>query len=179
MKDDIMDMNFHELCECIKSQYNDLLPESAYESPENLIKAMKVIEEDRGYRSRYNVRAYMVLRGCVCIPQRIFSVDDVAEFTGLPKDVVGDCIRRWIKYDFRYLTRLPKRTGLCGAYRYKLCKHGSETYLALRHRISKNFTLNRMKDKYSPKKTDCYFFITKIGKVKGLTEDDLPKLVIR
>jgi hypothetical protein len=179
MVDNIEDMTFEDICKRVKSQYNDLIPKSAYSSPEKLSEALQAINEARGYRSRYNVRAYMVLRGCVCIPKRIFTVDDLTEFTGLPKDVVGDCIRRWIKYDFRYLTRLPKRTGLGGAYRYKLRCHGIETYLDLRIRISKNITLNRMRDKYSPKRADSYFFITQIGRAKGITEDDLPKLVIR
>ncbi len=179
MKEEIMDMNFKELCECIRQQCNDILPESAYESPMNLIKALKVIESDRGYRSRYNVRAYIILRTCVCIPQSIFTVDDLSEFTGLPRQWISNCIARWQKYNFRYLTRLPKRVGIGGSYRYKLRRHGRETYLVLRHRIQKGFTLNRMKDRYSPKRADGYFFITQIGRAKGITEDDLPKLLIR
>jgi hypothetical protein len=61
MKEEIEDMSFEEICECVKSQYSDHLPESSYESPESLSEALQSIEEDRGYRSRYNVRAYMVL----------------------------------------------------------------------------------------------------------------------
>jgi hypothetical protein len=176
MKDNIEEMTFKELCECVKSQWNNLLLESAYESPERLSEALQTINEDLGYRSRYNVRAYMILRGCVCIPLYIFTVDDLAEFTGLPKPWISNCIARWQKYNFRYLTRLPKRVGIGGSYRYKLRKHGADTYLALKHRIKRNYDLNRMK--YIPKKIDSYFFITEVGKAKGLTEADLPKLRI-
>jgi hypothetical protein len=185
MKEEIEDMNFTELCECARAQFYSILSDDDFESPDALSKALEAIEHDKGYRCRYQVRAFMVLRGCVRIPQRIFTVADLSEFTGLSKDVVGDCIRRWVKYDFRYVTRLPKRVGLGGACRYKVRKHGIETYIALKHMVGKNFALNRTRHsingkrtRYIPKKVDGYFFITEVGKAKGITSEDLPQLVI-
>jgi hypothetical protein len=176
MKDEIMDMTFAEICERVKIQYNNILPESAYDSPESLVQALAAIEKNKGYRNRYNVTAFMILQACVRMTKLIFTVADIAEYTQLPKKIVSDCINRWQRFDFRYLTRLPKRRGLGGAYRYKLRKHGIETYMALKKRIRRSFSLNRMQ--YIPKKIDCYFYITEIGRAKGITEADLPQIII-
>lgn len=175
MKEEITNMTFEELCECVKSQYNNILPESAYDNPESLVRAMKVIEKDKGYEHRYNVRAFLILQACVQLPQLIITVDDIADYTGLSKHTISDCIHRWQKFNYHYLTRLPKRIGLGGAYRYKILKHGIETYMALTKRIRRSFSLNRMQ--YIPKKIDCYFYINKVGRAKGLTEADLPQIV--
>ena len=169
-------MTFEELCGCIKAQYGDILPENAYDSPESLSQALKDIEEDKGYRHRYNVTAFLILQACMRMPKLIFTVADIAEYSGLDKQRVSDCIKRWIKYDFRYLTRLPKRRGIGGAYSYKIRKHAIETYISLKKRIVKGFDLNRMQR--TPKRTDCYFYITDVGKAKGITEADLPQIVI-
>lgn len=176
MKDEIENMTFEELCECVKAQYGNILPESAYDSPGSLSEALTDIERNKGYRNRYNVTAFMILQACVRMPQRIFTVADIADYTGLSKHTISECIRRWIKYDFRYLTRLPKRRGIGGGYQYKIRKHGIETYMALKKRILKGFDLNRMQRR--PKRTDCYFHITEVGKAKGITEADLPQIVI-
>jgi DNA-binding MarR family transcriptional regulator len=176
MKEEIEVMSFQKLCECFKSQYNNILPESAYDSPENLSHALKDIEKDKGYRHRYNVTAFLILQACMRMPKLIFTVADIAECTGLDKQRISDCIRRWQKFNYHYLTRLPNRIGLGGAYRYKILKHGIETYMALKKRIRRSFSLNRMQD--IPKKIDCYFYITDVGKAKGITEADLPQIVI-
>ncbi|HZK70735.1 MAG TPA: helix-turn-helix domain-containing protein [Clostridia bacterium] len=175
MTEEIANMTFEELCACVKSQYNNILPESAYESPESLSEALKDIEKDKGYRNRYNVTAFMILQACVRMQQRIFTVADIADYTGLSKHTISECIRRWIKYDFRYLTRLQKRIK-AGAYKYKIRKHGIETYIALKKRIRRGFDLNQMQR--TPRRIDCYFYINDIGKAKGLTEADLPQIVI-
>ena len=41
MSTEIDNMSFKELCEQIKQEYGTLLPESAYNSPESLIEALK------------------------------------------------------------------------------------------------------------------------------------------
>jgi hypothetical protein len=182
MKDEIMDMTFAEICERVKIQYNNILPESAYDSPESLVQALAAIEKDKGYRNRYNVTAFMILQACVRMPKLIFTVADIAEYTGLSKYRISECIRRWIKYNFRYLTRLPKRRGLGGAYHYKLRKHGFSTYLSLKKHILRGFALNRMRGmrgmRYIPKKIDGYFYITEVGRAKGLTQEDLPQIIL-
>jgi len=172
MTEEIENMSFKDLCTLVKGKYNDLLLESAYESPESLSRALEAIKENKGFKLRYQVRTYLILRACVKMPQRIFTVMDISKHSGLSKNQVSECISRWMKYDFRYITQLPKRKGLGGAYRYKLRKHGTEVYIALKHRIRKGYDLNRMK--YIPEKIDCYYFITEVGKAKGLTEADLP-----
>jgi hypothetical protein len=120
--------------------YGNILVESAYESPESLVKYMTVIEEDKGYHHRYNVRALIILQARVRVPKLIFTVADIAEYTGLSKHTTSECIRRWMKYDFRYLTRLPKRIK-DGAYKYKIRKHSLETYMSLKKRIRRNLDL--------------------------------------
>ena len=176
MTEEIADMTFQELCECIRVQYGNILHENVYDNPESLSQALKDIEKDRGYYHRYQVTAFRVLQACVRMPQRIFMVADIATYTGLSKHTISETIRRWIKYDFRYLTRLPKRRGIGGGYQYKIRKHGIETYIALKKRIRRGFDLNQMQR--IPKRTDCYFYITDVGRAKGLTEADLPQLVI-
>ena len=176
MTEEIADMTFQELCECIRVQYGNILPENVYDNPESLSQALKDIERDKGYRNRYNVTAFMILQACVRMPKLIFTVADIAEYSGLDKQRISDCIRRWQKFNYHYLTRLPNRIGLGGAYRYKILKHGIETYMALKKRIRRSFSLNRMQ--YIPKKIDCYFYINKVGRAKGLTEADLPQIVI-
>ncbi len=172
-------MGFEELCKCIREQFGSILPENAYNNPESLSEALAAIDKDKGYRHRYNVTAFLILRACVRMPMIIFTVADIAEFTCISKHRVSECIRRWIKFDFRYLTRLPKRRGLGGCYRYKLRKHGFDTYMSLKKHIKRNFALNRMhKNRYIPKKTDSYYYITAIGRAKGLTQEDLPQIIL-
>ena len=138
-------MGFEELCECIRDKFGNILPDNAYDSAESLSQAMAAIDKDKGYRHRYNVTAFLILQACVRIPKIIFTVADISAYTGLSKHRISECIRRWIKYNFRYFTRLPKRRGLGGSYNYKLRKHGFDTYMSLKKHIKRNFALNRMR----------------------------------
>jgi hypothetical protein len=168
-------MSFQELCECVKAQYGNILSNNSYETPENLSLALEVIENNKGYKHKYQLRTYFILRACVKMPQLVFTVADIAAYSGLSEKQVTDCINRWIKFNFRYLTRLPKR-GKGNFYRYRLRKHGTETYIALKHLIRLGFELNRLK--YIPEKIDSYYYISKPGELKGLTEADLPEIDI-
>ena len=47
MNEEIAGMTFEELCDRIRHDYNDSLPESAYESVESLVVALKDIEEEK------------------------------------------------------------------------------------------------------------------------------------
>jgi hypothetical protein len=166
------DKNFGELKELIRSKYGSLLPHSSYDSPESLYKALEALQKHAGYSHLYNARAYKVLEAAVHSPL-VFTTRDLSERSGLPLHSVSDCIYRWQKYHYKYLTRLQKKTTH-GANRYKLRKRGVRTYLDWKNRIQRhNFELNRRR--YSPKKVDCYFVVNKYGKFMGLTNDDLPK----
>jgi hypothetical protein len=168
----IDDTKFEELKEHIRSKYGSLLPDGSYDSPESLYKALEAMQKHTGYSLVYNARAYKVLEAAVHSPL-VFTTRDLSERSGLPLHSVSDCIYRWQKYHYKYLTRLPKRRTH-GANRYKLRKWGVATYLDWKNRIQRhNFELNR--GRYSPKKVDCYFVVNKYGKFMGLTNDDLPK----
>ena len=47
MSTEIDELTFSELCERIKIDYEDKLPESAYNSPEALIEAMTALQKDK------------------------------------------------------------------------------------------------------------------------------------
>jgi hypothetical protein len=163
------DLNFDEFKALLQNKYKNILPEDVFDSPEKLYEVLEAFQT--GYSHIFNARAYRILEAAVNLPL-VFTCRDLADYSGLSEHSVSDCIYRWQKYNYKYLTRLPKKTAH-GANRYKLRSWGVATYIDLKNRIIHSFDLNRQK--YIPKKVNSYFVVNKYGKLIGLTEADLPK----
>ena len=165
------DITFEELRAVLYDEYKGLIPDKSFQSPQSLYKALEASQKHTGYSHIFNARAYKVLEAALYSPL-VFTCRDLADYSGLSLHTVSDCIYRWQKYHYKYLTRLPKKTAH-GANRYKLRKWGVKTYINWKNRIKHNLDLNRQR--YSPKKVECYFVVNKFGKYIHLTEEDLPK----
>lgn len=165
------DLTFEQLRELIRNEYSELFPDDSFDSPETLLQALEDLSNHTGYKHIFNARAYRVLKAAVYLPM-IFTCRDISDYSGLPLKSVQDCISIWNRYNYKYLTKLPKRTPR-HENRYKLRKWGMRTYLEMKKRIKRNFCLNR--GRYSPEKVSSYFVLDKYGRLMGLTEDDLPK----
>ena len=91
MNEEIAGMTFEELCDRIRHDYNDSLPESAYESVESLVVALKDIEEEKvifptatGYSYHCNVLKMQFLHAAIHYPDDIFTLRQVCEFRNSP-----------------------------------------------------------------------------------------------
>ena len=118
MNEEIAGMTFEELCDRIRHDYNDSLPESAYESVESLVVALKDIEEEKvifptatGYSYHCNVLKMQFLHAAIHYPDDRFTLRQVCEFRNLPLKKVQDMVSIWNRRKYRYLTKLPKRTS--------------------------------------------------------------------
>jgi hypothetical protein len=94
------------------------LPESTYNSVENLIAALKDITEEKviyptatGYSFHCNVLKMQFLHAAIHHPDDRFTLRQVCEFRNLPLKKVQDMVSLWNRRKYRYLSRLPKRTS--------------------------------------------------------------------
>jgi hypothetical protein len=146
----IDEKNFEELKVLLQKDYEGILPEDSFDKPEKLYEALETLSKHKGYSHIFNARAFKVLDAAVHLPL-VFTCRDLADYSGLSLHTVSDCIYRWQKYHYKYLTRLPKKNAH-GANRYKLRKWGVTTYINWKNRVQKNFDLNRQK--YVPEKVN-------------------------
>jgi len=183
MNEEIANMSFQELCDRIRSDYNDYLPESAYESVENLIAALKDITEEKvifptatGYSYHCNVLKMQFLHAAMHYPDDRFTLRQVCEFRDLPLKKVQDMVSVWNKRKYKYLTKLPKRTSNHENV-YKLRKCGVKYCIAYIHNYKRNFDLNK-KIGHKPKKVEIYVSINGHGRKMGLKKSDLPQIIL-
>ena len=149
MNEEIAGMTFEELCDRIRHDYNDSLPESAYESVESLVVALKDIEEEKvifptatGYSYHCNVLKMQFLHAAIHYPDDIFTLRQVCEFRNLPLKKVQDMVSIWNRRKYRYLTKLPKRTSKHENV-YKLRKCAVKYTIAYIHNYNLGFDLNK------------------------------------
>jgi hypothetical protein len=181
MNKEIADMTFSELCDKIREQYGTLLPESAYDSMENLIQAMKdITKEDKpihpfasGYSFHGNVLKALFLDACFHYPYMQFTLRQVCEFAGLPLFKVQVMVSKWNRRGYRYLTKLKKRTSAHENV-YKMRKCSYMYYVLYKKQMRKGFDLN-LKRRY-PKRVEIYVHINGCGRRMGLTDEALPKI---
>lgn len=183
MSTEIKDLTFSELCERIKIDYGDKLPDRAYESVEELIEAMKALQTGTvifptatGYSYHCNALKMQFLQGCIHYPFQHFTLRQICEFKGLSLKKVQDMVSIWNHRKYRYLTKLKKRTSNHENV-YKLRKYAVKSCIAYIHNYNKKFDLNRKKN-HKPKKVDTYVSINGHGRLMGLTDVDLPKIKI-
>jgi len=184
MSTEIDNMSFKELCEQIKQEYGTLLPESAYNSPESLIEALKSIQEEEaifptatGYSFHFNALKMQFLHGCIHYPYQHFTLRQICEFKGLPLKKVQDMVSIWNARGYRYLTKLKKRTSNHENV-YKLRKYAVVSCIRYLNNYNKNLDLN-MKRGHKYKKVEIYVSINGHGRRMGLTDADLPKIKIK
>ena len=180
MNDEIANMSFKELCDRIRSDYNNSLPESAYESIENLIAALKDITEDKpnykcasGYAYHFNVLKALFFDAAFHYPDIKFTLRQICEFGNLPLYKVRVMVSKWKLYDYPYLTQLPKRTSNHEIV-YKLRKPAYLSYFEYKKRLCLGFDLNLQRPQ--PRRVQIYVSINGHGRQMGLTEDALPKI---
>jgi hypothetical protein len=118
MNEEIAKLTVKELCDRIRSDYNNSLPESAYDSVESLVKALKDITEYKpihphasGYSYHGNVLKALFLDACFHYPYLKFTLREISEFAGLPLYKVLVMVSKWNRRGYRYLTKLKKRTS--------------------------------------------------------------------
>jgi hypothetical protein len=181
MKEEIANLTFEELCDRIRHDYNDSLPESAYSSIENLIHALKdITTEDKplypyasGYSYHGNVLKALFLDACYHYPKLKFTLREVCEFGGLPYKKVQVMVAKWNMRGYRYLTKLKKRTSKHENV-YKMRKAAYKYYLIYKKQMRLGFDLNLHRPQ--PKKVEIYAHINWYGKRMGLTSDALPEI---
>lgn len=181
MNEEIMDMTFEEICERVKIQYNNILPESAYDSPESLVQAMKgITKEDKpihpyasGYSYHGNVLKALFLDACFHYPYMQFTLKQVCEFANLPYKKIQVMVAKWNMRKYRYLTKLKKRTSNHENV-YKLRKATYAYYLAYKKRLRLGFDLNLQRPQ--PRRVQIYVSINGHGRRMGLTNDSLPEI---
>jgi len=178
MSTEINDLTFSELCERVKSDYGDKLPDSAYESVEKLIEGLKSIEEEEhlfgykngsGYYHKGNVLKARLLEYGYKVYPKEFTVAEASEALGIAKKKISDILSYYHRQGFPYFSRLPKKLA-GGACRYKIRKVGVDTLLKYRKRMARNFDLNCVRT--YPIKVDAYIGVTRYGKSIGMTLDD-------
>ena len=182
MNEEIKNMSFKELCDRIRHDYNDSLPESAYDSVESLVKALEDItkKEDTsihpyasGYSYHGNVLKALFLDGYFHYPYMQFTLREVCEFAGFPLYKVQVMVSKWNRRGYRYLTKLKKRTSAHENV-YKMRKCSYMYYVLYKKHMRRNFDLN-LKRRY-PKKVTIYAHINGCGRRMGLTDEDLPEI---
>ena len=180
MTEEIDDLTFTELCDRIRSNYNNSLPESAYDSVESLVVALKDIEEEKvifptatGYSYHGNVLKALFLDAAFHYPDIKFTLREVCEFAGLPLYKMRIMVSKWNHRKYRYMTKLKKRTSNHENV-YKLRKAAYVYYLVYKKRMCKNFDLNLHRPQ--PRKVEIYVSINGHGRRMGLTNDALPEI---
>jgi hypothetical protein len=183
MSTEINDLTFSELCERIKIDYEDKLPESAYNSPEALIEAMKALQTEKvifpkatGYSYHFNALKMQFLQGCIHYPCQHFTLRQICEFIGLSLKKVQDMVSIWNRRKYRYLTKLKKRTSNHENV-YKLRKYAIVSCIAYTHNFYRGFDLCRKKN-HESKKVNTYVSINGHGRRMGLKDADLPEIKI-
>ncbi len=178
MNDEIANMSFQELCDRIRSDYNDSLPESAYESVASLVQALKDITEDKplhpyasGYAYHFNVLKALFLDACFHYPYDKFTLREVCEFAGLPLQKVRVMVAKWKMYHYPYLTQMKKRTSQHENV-YKVRKYAYTNYFQYKKRMRLGFDLNLHRQ--YPRKAQIYVSINGCGRRMGLTNEALP-----
>ena len=178
MSTEITDMSFEELCERVRKDYDNKLPESSYESVAKLIEGLKSIQEDEhlfgskngsGYYFKGNVLKARLLEYGYKVYPSAFTVSEASEALGIEKKKISDAFNHYYENQLPYFSRLPKKLA-CGANRYKIRKVGVETLLKYRKRMSKKFDLNCTRT--YPIKVDAYIGVTRYGKSIGMTLQD-------
>jgi hypothetical protein len=183
MKEEIMDMSFQELCDRVRIDYNNTLPESSYDSIENLVNALKAItKEDKpmyscatGISYHGNVLKALFLDACYHYPYDKFTLREICNFGGLPLFKVQVMISKWNHRKYRYMTKLKKRTSNHENV-YKLRKAAYVYYLIYKKRILLGFDLNLHRPQ--PKRVEIYASINWYGRQMGLTSDSLPEIAL-
>jgi hypothetical protein len=182
MKDEIANLTFDELCNKIREQYGTSLPESSYDSVENLIEALKdiMIKEDKpihsyasGYSYHGNVLKALFLDAAFHYPNMQFTLREVCEYAGLPLFKVQVMVSKWNHRKYRYMTKLKKRTSNHENV-YKMRKCSYMYYLVYKKHMRRKFDLN-LKRRY-PKRVEIYAHINGCGRRMGLTDEALPKI---
>src|SRR5665647_529696 len=180
---EICDMTFSELCMRVREDYGNRLPDSAYDSPESLIEAMKSIQEEElqeeehlfgykngsGYYFKGNVLKALLLEYGYKVYPSAFTVAEASEALGIEKKKISDALNHYHEHKYPYFSRLRKKLAW-GACRYKIRKVGVVTLLKYRKRMSKKFDLNCTR-KY-PITVDAYIGVTRYGKSIGMTLQD-------
>jgi hypothetical protein len=105
-----------------------------------------------------------------------FTLREISEFKGLPLKKIQDMVSIWNHRNYRYLTKLKKRTSSHENV-YKLRKYAIKSSIAYIHNYNTKFDLNRKKN-HKPKKVDTYVSINGHGRLMGLTDVDLPEIKI-
>jgi hypothetical protein len=180
MKEEIEHLTFKELCDRIRSDYNDSIPESAYSSIENLIHALKDITADKpnykcasGYAYHFNVLKALFFDAAFHYPDIKFTLRQICEFGNLPLYKVRVMVSKWKLYDYPYLTQLPKRTSNHEIV-YKLRKPAYRSYFEYKKRLRLGFDLNLQRPQ--PRRVQIYASINGHGRRMGLTDEDLPEI---
>jgi hypothetical protein len=181
MKEEIANLTFKELCDRIRHDYNDSLPESAYESIESLVNALKdTTKEDQpmykyasGYAYHGNVLKALFFDAAFRYPSLKFTLRDICEFGNLPLYKVRVMVSKWNRRGYPYLTKLKKRTAMHENV-YKLRKYAYSSYFQYKKRLSLGFDLNLQRPQ--PKKVEIYVSINDRGRRMGLTSDALPDI---
>jgi hypothetical protein len=178
MSTEINELTFSELCERIKVDYGDKLPNSAYDSPESLIIAMKALPKDKpnfqyatGYNFYGNVLKSLVIEAAINYSSDRFTLRQLCEFRDLPLFKVQVMISKWNHRGYPYFTKLKKRNSNHENV-YKLRKYAVTSYIAYKRRLSCNFDMNL--HRAVPKRMALYVNINRYGKEMGLQMSDLP-----
>jgi len=181
---EICDMTFSELCMSVREDYGNRLPDSAYNSPESLVEAMKSIQEEEaifptatGYSYHFNALKMQFLYGCINYQYQHFTLREICEFKGLPLKKVQDMVSIWNHRKYRYLTKLKKRTSNHENV-YKLRKYAIVSCIRYLNNYNKNLDLS-MKRNHKYKKVEIYVSINGHGRRMGLTDADLPEIKIK
>jgi len=178
MSTEINDLTFSELCTRIKKDYGDKLPDSAYNSPQALIEAMKCIQEEEhlfgykngsGYYHKGNVLKARLLEYGYKVYPKEFTVAEASEALGIEKKKISDALNHYHEHKLPYFSRLRKKLA-GGACRYKIRKVGIDTLFKYRKRMVRGFDLNCCRT--YPKKVDAYIGVTRYGKSIGMTLED-------
>ena len=178
MSTEINHLTFTELCTRIKQDYVEKLPDSAYNSPEALMEAMKSIQEEEhlfghkngsGYYHKFNALKARLLEYGYKVYPSAFTVAEASEALGIAKKKISDALNHYHEKGLPFFTRLPKRL-FGGAYRYKLRKPGMKMLLQYRKRMSRGFDLNCMRQ--YPRKVTSYIGVTRYGESIGMTLED-------